>query len=91
MTTYPYQTYAVGWGTSFSTPFVAGTVALMASVAPDSSNLLNQTTAAQALSHAQPIPETQYGFGVLDTYQAVQTWHDLVTPNAAVPSQAPIL
>src|SRR5262249_19346530 len=74
MTTYPYQTYAVGWGTSFSTPFVAGTVAMMASLAPDNSNLLNQTTAAQALSHAQPIPQTQYGFGVLDTYQAVQAW-----------------
>jgi len=86
MTTYPYQTYAVGWGTSFSTPFVAGTVALMASVAPDSSNLLNQTTAAQALSHAQPIPQTQYGFGVLDTYQAVQAWQAFVNSTLNVPA-----
>jgi subtilisin family serine protease len=31
MTTYPYGTYAAGWGTSFSTPLVAGTAALMAS------------------------------------------------------------
>jgi subtilisin family serine protease len=74
MTTYPFGTYAVGWGTSFSAPFVSGTVALMVDVAPWSSYFLNQTTAAQALSHAQPIPETQYGFGVLDTYQAVQAW-----------------
>jgi subtilisin family serine protease len=32
MTTYPYGTYAAGWGTSFSTPFVTGTAALMASM-----------------------------------------------------------
>ena len=83
MTTYPFQTYAVGWGTSFSAPFVSGTVALMASV-PGSGSLLNQTTAAQALSHAQPIPETQYGFGVLDTYQAVQSWHDFLNLSVSV-------
>ena len=29
MTLYPGGTYAAGWGTSFSTPFVAGTTALM--------------------------------------------------------------
>lgn len=74
MTTYPFGTYAVGWGTSFSAPFVSGTVALMVDVAPWSGYFLNQTTAAQALSNAQPIPETQYGFGVLDTYQAIQAW-----------------
>ena len=74
MTTYPYGTYAVGWGTSFSAPFVSGTVALMVDVAPWSSYFLNQTTAAQALSHAQPIGQPQYGFGVLDTYQAIQAW-----------------
>jgi subtilisin family serine protease len=31
MTTYPYGTYAAGWGTSFSTPLVTGTTALMVS------------------------------------------------------------
>jgi subtilisin family serine protease len=31
MTTYPYGTYAAGWGTSFSTPLVTGTAALMVS------------------------------------------------------------
>jgi len=31
MTTYPFSTYAAGWGTSFSTPLVAGTTALMVS------------------------------------------------------------
>jgi len=29
MTTYPFGTYAAGWGTSFSTPLVSGTAALM--------------------------------------------------------------
>src|SRR5579863_2558798 len=31
MTTYPFGTYAAGWGTSFSTPLVTGTTALMVS------------------------------------------------------------
>ena len=78
MSTYPFNTYAVGWGTSFSTPFVSGTVALMANW---NSGLLNQTSAAYALSHAQPIPESQYGFGVLDTYQAVQAWKSTSNPD----------
>jgi subtilisin family serine protease len=29
MTTYPFGTYAAGWGTSFSTPLVSGTTALL--------------------------------------------------------------
>jgi subtilisin family serine protease len=29
MTTYPFGTYAAGWGTSFSTPYVTGATALM--------------------------------------------------------------
>lgn len=84
MTTYPFGAYAVGWGTSFSAPFVSGTVALMASLAPANVDLLNQTTAAQALSNAQPIPQTQYGFGVLDTYRAVQAWQDFLAANVNV-------
>lgn len=69
MTTYPFGTYAVGWGTSFSAPLVSGTVALMAGANP----WLSEPGAAQALSHAQPIGMSQYGYGVLDTYQAVQS------------------
>jgi subtilisin family serine protease len=30
VTTYPFNTYAAAWGTSFSTPFAAGTAALLA-------------------------------------------------------------
>ena len=32
MTTYPFNTYAAGWGTSFSAPFVSGTSALLVSM-----------------------------------------------------------
>jgi subtilisin family serine protease len=70
MSVYPFNSYAVGWGTSFSAPFVSGTVALMASI----SSPLTESTAADALSHAQPVSNSQYGHGVLDTYQAVQAW-----------------
>jgi subtilisin family serine protease len=73
MSTYPFNTYAVGWGTSFSTPLVSGTVAAMASA---NSLLLNKRNAAGALSHAQPIPYSQFGYGVLDTYQAVKAWRN---------------
>jgi len=34
--TYPQNRYAAGWGTSFSTPYVTGTVALMRSLEKDS-------------------------------------------------------
>ncbi|HWC16634.1 MAG TPA: S8 family serine peptidase, partial [Terriglobales bacterium] len=73
MSTYPFNTYAVGWGTSFSAPLVSGTVALMAST---NGLLLNEQKAANALSHGQPIPYSQYGAGVLDTYQAVKAWRN---------------
>jgi subtilisin family serine protease len=43
ISTYPHNHYAVGWGTSFSTPYVTGTVALMRSV-------INTETATEATS-----------------------------------------
>ncbi|MBV9435834.1 MAG: S8 family serine peptidase [Acidobacteria bacterium] len=73
MTTYPGNTYAVGWGTSFSAPLVSGTVALMAQT---NSLRLTKSSAASSLSHAQPIPYSQFGYGVLDTYQAVKAWQN---------------
>jgi subtilisin family serine protease len=76
MTTYPGNTYAVGWGTSFSAPLVSGTVALMAGT---NGLLLNEQEAAEALANAQPIPYSQFGYGVLDTYQAVKYWRN--NPN----------
>jgi subtilisin family serine protease len=49
ITTYPFGTYAAGWGTSFSAPFVAGTGALLVNLEP----YCNQEQAAAAVSHAQ--------------------------------------
>jgi subtilisin family serine protease len=69
ITTYPYGTYAAGWGTSFSAPFVSGTVAVMRSV----SSRLNQQSAAQAMSNAVYI-SPDLGYGRLDVYQALAAW-----------------
>jgi subtilisin family serine protease len=86
MTTYPFNSYAAGWGTSFSTPMVTGTAALMvASYNAKHSGLLNsllgalsatnfEPQAANALTHAQAISDPAMGHGRLDTYQAVQAW-----------------
>jgi subtilisin family serine protease len=81
MTTYPYGTWAAGWGTSFSAPLVSGTAALMMSSSPTAISLKGllqgnnaKTQAAAALSHAQPISDPQMGYGRLDTYQAMQAW-----------------
>jgi hypothetical protein len=69
VTTYPYGTYAAGWGTSFSTPFVSGTVAMMMSL----QNWVTSSETAQAAAHAQP-EGPNMGNGRLDTFQAMQAW-----------------
>jgi thermitase len=66
VTTYPFGGYAAGWGTSFSSPLVAGTVDLLGS----ESTTLNQNTAKLALSHADPLLAIGMGVGRLDVYQA---------------------
>ncbi len=90
MTTYPFGTYAAGWGTSFSAPLVSGTTALLVasySGKPSSglSGLLGSLLgaasssslapqAANALSHDHAISDPQMGHGRLDTYLATQAW-----------------
>jgi subtilisin family serine protease len=69
MTTYPWGTYAAGWGTSFSAPFTSGTAALLLNVYP----LCNQHCAAYSVSKSQPIDDSQYGYGRLDTFKAIQS------------------
>ncbi|HTW23076.1 MAG TPA: S8 family serine peptidase [Candidatus Baltobacteraceae bacterium] len=49
ITTYPFGLYAAGWGTSFSSPFVAGTASLVLNMQPQDS----QNQAAWAISHAK--------------------------------------
>lgn len=66
ISTYPGGSYGSESGTSFSSPLVAGTVALMLSAG----HPLNQSQAASALSHAiQLTPDLNHGR--LDVYQAV--------------------
>jgi hypothetical protein len=69
VSTYPFATYASSSGTSFSTPFVSGTVALLTQL--DSS--VDQTGAARAIGHAHHISGQQLNRGLLDTYQAVES------------------
>ena len=69
ISTFPGGTYASASGTSFSSPLVAGTAALMLSARPS----LNQTQAANSLSHAIKLtPDLNHGR--LDVYQAVSAW-----------------
>jgi subtilisin family serine protease len=63
---YPGNTYAAGWGTSFSAPFVAGEAALVRSAVSSA----NQTTAAQAIAHAKYI-NSNLNKGRIDVYQAI--------------------
>ena len=69
VTTYPWGTYAAGWGTSFSTPFVAGTAALMLGA---NSNCPNWAVPI-GLANADYNGNLNLGFGRLDAYQALQT------------------
>lgn len=66
ISTFPGGTYASASGTSFSSPLVAGTAALMLNSKPG----LNQSNAASALSHAIRLtPDLNHGR--LDVYQAI--------------------
>ena len=66
ITTYPFATYAAGWGTSFSSPMVAGTAALLLNIQPRE----NQAQAAWAIGHAKWISFTM-GNGRLDVFQSL--------------------
>jgi subtilisin family serine protease len=69
ISTFPGGTYASASGTSFSSPMVAGTVALML----NAKTSLNQTSASSALSHAIKLTPDLHN-GRLDIYQAVSAW-----------------
>lgn len=66
VTTYPFGTYSVTSGTSFTSPMVAGTVALLINLQPH----MNQSVAAKAISNANWIGPNM-GNGELDVYHAL--------------------
>lgn len=66
ITTYPFGTYAAGWGTSFSSPMVSGAAALLLSIKAS----CNEACAEKSLANAVPI-SPDLGNGRLDVYQAV--------------------
>jgi subtilisin family serine protease len=66
ISTYPFGTYGAGWGTSFSTPFVTGTVGLLKNVQPN----LNQQAASSDIAHAEYIGYGM-GHGELDVVRAL--------------------
>lgn len=68
VTTYPFGSYSVTSGTSFTSPMVAGTVALLISIHPS----MNQSVASQAISHANWIGSNM-GYGELNVYQALSS------------------
>jgi hypothetical protein len=66
ITTYPGGSYAAVWGTSFSTPFVSGTAALLAQMRTTAT----YSQASWALSNAKRLT-SDLGYGRLDSYKAV--------------------
>src|SRR5215469_1829310 len=79
VTTYPFSSYAAGWGTSFSSPFVSGATALLRNLQSN----INESSAAAAVAHAVPVGPDM-GHGRLDLVQALQATSGLrfvpVTP-----------
>ena len=70
ISTYPSGTYASESGTSFSSPLVAGTVALLLSAKQSG---FSQSQVASALANAQALtPDLNHGR--LNVYQAVSAW-----------------
>jgi len=66
ITTYPFGLYAAGWGTSFSSPFVAGTADLILNMQPHDS----PSVAAWGISHAKYVGPNM-GNGRLDVYDSL--------------------
>jgi subtilisin family serine protease len=73
ISTFPGGTYASASGTSFSSPMVAGTVALMLNAKTSQNQSANQSSASSALSHAIKLTPDLHN-GRLDAYQAVSAW-----------------
>src|SRR5712664_570789 len=67
VTTYPFNTYSAGWGTSFSAPFVSGGAALLRNLRTD----INESLAAASVAHAVTLAAPGMGNGRLDLLMAL--------------------
>src|SRR4029077_6066810 len=68
VSTYPFSTYAAGWGTSFSAPFVSGGAALLHNL----QSAITQSGAGVAVANAVPLdPNMQLNHGRLDLVMAL--------------------
>lgn len=80
--------YGQWWGTSFASPVVAGTVALMMSVRPDLPNTkIEQLLYSSAVDLGAAGRDIQYGYGRIDANAAVNA--ALAAP--ALDAQAPVV
>ena len=70
--TYPFATYAAGWGTSFSSPMVAGTASLLVNMQSTSEN-----QASWAIAHAKWIG-LNMGNGRLDVYGSLSAFNPIL-------------
>jgi len=73
ITTYPFATYAAGWGTSFSSPMVAGTASLLVNMQSSSS----ENQASWAIAHAKWIG-LNMGNGRLDVYGSLSAYNPIL-------------
>jgi hypothetical protein len=69
VTTYPFSTYAAGWGTSFSAPFVSGGAGLLHALR----TAITESESATAVAKAAPLTESGMGKGRLDLVPALQS------------------
>src|SRR5437763_7721586 len=81
VTTHPFGTYAAGWGTSFSAPFVSGASSLLLNKQANT----NESQAAAAVAHAVPLG-SEMGNGRLDLVQTLAAVD--VPPTGAIDSPA---
>jgi subtilisin family serine protease len=83
ISTFPGGSYAAASGTSFSSPLVAGTAALLLNVKSG----LNQSQAASALSHGRLLtPDLNHGR--LDAYQAISAWVNSSSSSSSTSSSS---
>lgn len=85
VTTYPFGTYAAGWGTSFSAPFVSGTASLLL----NKQTKTDEAQAAAAVAHAVALGPDM-GNGRLDIVQALQALSPADFLLSATPASATI-